>query len=270
MNISSNRFKTQNNNYYRNKTVYVVNKPWQALIITVVAILAGIGILIYGINSNIKTKDYIETTAVVVDYDRDFDDTYSPIVEYNVSGKTYRSTSTSSSNNPDPIGTYITIKYNPNDPSEVSWNTGLSVVLVPAIGILFIVVGGIGSIKFIRKGLSEGFTSGSNEKYTYNNFGFSNDNQVGNFNTMNYNQENNFNNQTEDFNNMNYNQNNSFNNQTQNFNNIDYNQNNNFNNQTQSFNNIDYNQNNNFNNQAGDFNQDKTNENNNNNFNNNF
>lgn len=168
MNINIGNSNIRNNNYNANKTVYQINKPWQALIITSIAIIAGIIILIWGINNNIKTENYIEIEAVVVNYEENFDNKYHEIVEYTVDGQTYSSTSSTASNIPDSIGSTVIIKYNPDDPSEVSWDTGLSRILMPACGILFIVVGIIGSIRFIKKGLDEGFNSGSNQKYTYN------------------------------------------------------------------------------------------------------
>lgn len=73
------------------------------------------------ISFNIKQTKYIDTTAVVIKYDKKENGLRSIIVEYNIDEKYYQITSKHYSKNPEKLDTKIKIKYNPENPGEIIW-----------------------------------------------------------------------------------------------------------------------------------------------------
>jgi len=182
ININGFNFNTGNGNYNRSRrrtgTAHVINKPWQSILFCAIFVLIGIGLLIFGINSNLsfkeKSESFVETTATVVDYDYSSDGLAAIVVEYIVDGKNYKSTSDSKSSHPKSIGSIVKIKYNPDYPNDMIWMSNNGTIFIPLLGALFIIVGGIGIFTSVKKGLSEGFDSGTNEVYTYSYDSFGN------------------------------------------------------------------------------------------------
>lgn len=140
-------------------------KPWQELLFGLLFIIVGTAVfcyfLIYSKNYKQKNEYYIETTAIVVDYDYgdDFnnnlgyneDDIVAIIVEYTVDGKVYRQTSDIRSNIVESIGTEVLIKYNPNNPKDIIWVNDESSIILPIGGGIFAIVGLFIVIRSIKK-----------------------------------------------------------------------------------------------------------------------
>jgi hypothetical protein len=130
-------------------------KPWQGILFGLIFAIVGIGLIAYSVvtiqNYNKKNETYIETTSKVVDYDYDSDGLQAIIVEYTVDGKTYRKTSNSYSNMPKSIGTEVSVKYNPDNPSDAIWTTDSTNIVMPLAGALFTIVGIIVVISSAKK-----------------------------------------------------------------------------------------------------------------------
>lgn len=73
------------------------------------------------ISHNIKSKEYKDTTAVVVGYDKKDNGLRAIIVEYNVDEKFYQITSNHYSKDPEKLDTELKIKYNPKNHGEIIW-----------------------------------------------------------------------------------------------------------------------------------------------------
>lgn len=184
-NINTNPNQGYNNYYGKNRRrrgsgkVTVINKPWQSLLFCLIFLVVGIGLIIYGINSNATLKEksarFIETQAIVVDYDYNSDGLAAIVVEYEVNGNKYLKTSSSSSSSPKSIGSVVKIKYNPDNPNDMIWNSNEGIFIL-IFGSICAIFGGIGTFKSVQKGLSDGFTSGTNETYFYDQSGFYTDN----------------------------------------------------------------------------------------------
>lgn len=130
-----------------------------------------------------KSNTYIETTAYVCGYDlednfynKDYSCDHDPdyeydyyyydkdkengiaiIVEYKVGDKVYRATSNNYSSNPQSLGTPVLIKYNPDNPEDIIWESSkLSYILMGVGGILFFVCGIVMSFSKKTKRIIEG------------------------------------------------------------------------------------------------------------------
>lgn len=181
INISTGSYRSNNyNNRYNMhryrqgpRTVHTINKPWQRLLFNLVFLIVGIVLIIYGISSNINSnnKNFVETTATIIDYDYDHEGLAAIIVEYTVDNQKYQDMSDYRSSNPKSIGSSIEIKYNPDYPNEVIWSNGFTNVLIIIMGIVFTIFGAIGVFKSINSGLAEGFNSGTNTTIRYDRFG---------------------------------------------------------------------------------------------------
>ena len=80
-----------NISFSSNKTSEVKEmKPWQGVLFGIVFAIVGIFLIIFSIKTikeyKEKDKTYVETTAVVVDYDMNSDGLEAIIVEYTVNG----------------------------------------------------------------------------------------------------------------------------------------------------------------------------------------
>lgn len=120
---------------------------WKRLLLGTIAIVLGIGILFYCIKSfkdyNYKKQTYIETVAYVCDYDFSNNGSEAAIiVRYEVDGTVYHALSDSYSNNPEIIGSPVIIRYNPNNPQDIIWDSNpVSYVLFSILSGIFIIVG---------------------------------------------------------------------------------------------------------------------------------
>lgn len=110
-----------------------------ASIMAVIAIVAGVYVTFF------HSQGFLKTTATIVDVERntgvgDEADTYTPIVEYTVDGKTYTSM-LDEAGSKYKIGQTINVLYDPNDPSVVHGASGMGYVLmiVGAVLLAFIV-----------------------------------------------------------------------------------------------------------------------------------
>lgn len=141
----------------RNVSVDSIDK--KGLIIGIVAVLVGIGLLVYSFfnikSYNEKNSKYIETESVVVDYDYDTDEEGNEmraiIVEYDVNGTKYKKKSTSYSTIVESIGSKVLIKYNPNNPSDAIWSNDSSNIFVPIVGGIFMIVGIVVIVKYVKQ-----------------------------------------------------------------------------------------------------------------------
>ena len=128
------------------------------IILLAFIIVIGIGVTIYSIYNNklYKEKDakYIEATATVIDYDYKIDEEGTElaaiIAEYTIDREAYQYKGTTYSTNPIPLGTTITIKYNPNDPSDAILPNDHTGIIAIIVGVGFIVLGTIGLIIEIK------------------------------------------------------------------------------------------------------------------------
>ena len=137
-----------------------VSSPKAGIIIGIVFILfaALFGFLTY--NNDMKRKDYIVTSGYVVDYYEKWDSSsgqylWAEIVEYNVDGKVYEVTSSSSSSSPLPYGSRVNVYYNPVNPGvSVVNQKSNSIIMYVFCGIFGVV--GLAVTFFGFKGLISG------------------------------------------------------------------------------------------------------------------
>lgn len=73
------------------------------------------------VSHNIKSKEYKDTTAVVIAYDKKDNGLRAIIIEYTVNEKFYQITSNHYTNKPEKLDTKIKIKYNPKNHGEIIW-----------------------------------------------------------------------------------------------------------------------------------------------------
>lgn len=95
--------------------------------------------LVLIIDHHEKSKVYIETISTVIEHKQEDENTYYYVVEYEVDGKTYTKTSDVATSNPKKIGKEISIKYNPDNPSEAIWTKDYDTIILPIISVIFIV-----------------------------------------------------------------------------------------------------------------------------------
>lgn len=111
-----------------------------------IALIVGIALLCYSVYYgkiyNEKSKNYIETSAIVVGYNYNSDGLAAIVVEYKVNGNSYQKVSNSYSSMPKRIGARVSIKYNPNAPGDAIWTKDEGSIIFPLIGVLFSLVGG--------------------------------------------------------------------------------------------------------------------------------
>ena len=115
----------------------------------VIALIIGIGICIYSVsnfkNTEFKKKNYVETTAYVVDFeqceldDNEYGTRY--IAEYVVGNKKYRISENGCSSVSVKINSDVKVKYNPDNPNEAIFANDISHYIIPAVGIVFAICG---------------------------------------------------------------------------------------------------------------------------------
>lgn len=102
-----------------------VNKSLILYIIGFLVLFVGLAVTtastILIISHNIKSKEYKDTTAKVVAYDKKDNGLRAIIIEYNVNEKFYQITSKHYSKKPEKLDTEIKIKYNPKNHGEIIW-----------------------------------------------------------------------------------------------------------------------------------------------------
>ena len=114
-----------------------------AAILAVIALAAGVYTMFF------ESRGFEKTTATIIDMELDSDtgdssDTYTPIVEYTVDGKTYTGKLNQSSGSYK-VGKTIPVLYDPNDPAVVHGDStiGLYFIAVGAVILAVIVVSAI-------------------------------------------------------------------------------------------------------------------------------
>ena len=135
-----------------------INNPKVGVIFGIIFALIGVGLIIFSFinikNYNEKNKTFIEVNATVIDYkdtyDEDGDLLRAIIVEYEVDGTNYRKTSSSSTTNPETLGSTVKVKYNPNDPKDIIWPNDTSNIILPIVGGVFTIVGIIFTVVSIK------------------------------------------------------------------------------------------------------------------------
>ncbi len=150
---------------------YTQRRPlnaWQKILFGSIFLIIGVSLLAFSYfhiqDYQRKSQTYVSTTAYVVDYqENSSDDLVAIIVEYVVDGQTYRKTSNVYSNTPRSIGTHLSIKYDPNNPKNMIWGTDSTNIILPAVGVMFI----LGGIIIIVSGV-KGISRESNTEYDYN------------------------------------------------------------------------------------------------------
>ena len=101
------------------------NKSLILYIIGILMLFVGLAVTtastILIISHNIKSKEYKDTTAKVVAYDKKDNGLRAIIIEYSVNEKFYQITSNHYSKKPEKLDTEIKIKYNPKNHGEIIW-----------------------------------------------------------------------------------------------------------------------------------------------------
>ena len=101
------------------------NKSLILYIIGILMLFVGLAVTtastILIISHSIKSKEYKDTTAKVVAYDKKDNGLRAIIIEYNVNEKFYQITSKHYSKKPEKLDTEIKIKYNPKNHGEIIW-----------------------------------------------------------------------------------------------------------------------------------------------------
>ena len=121
-------------------------KPWQGVLFGLIFAVSSIK------TYNEKNETFVETTSRVVDYKYNDERLQAIVVEYVVDGQTYQKVSNSYSNMPKSIGTEVSIRYNPNNPQDAIWTSDSTNIVLPIIGVVFILAGVIVVIYSIKNG----------------------------------------------------------------------------------------------------------------------
>ena len=131
-------------------------KQWQGVLFGLIFAIVGIALLCFAVSSiktyNEKNETFVETTSRVVDYKYNDERLQAIVVEYVVDGQTYQKVSNSYSNMPKSIGTEVSIRYNPNNPQDAIWTSDSTNIVLPIIGVVFILAGIIVVISSIKNG----------------------------------------------------------------------------------------------------------------------
>lgn len=131
-------------------------KQWQGVLFGLIFAIVGIALLCFAVSSiktyNEKNETFVETTSRVVDYKYNDERLQAIVVEYVVDGQTYQKVSNSYSNMPKSIGTEVSIRYNPNNPQEAIWTSDSTNIVLPIVGVVFILAGVIVVISSIKNG----------------------------------------------------------------------------------------------------------------------
>lgn len=131
--------------------------------------IAFVGISSYSMmNDNGKSKGYLETEGKLVDYvdcqyDEDGAELCNGLYEYTVDGTTYKGSPNLLSDHSGFKST-ITVKYNPNNPSEYVMNSGWNTLLIAGIIILIVALVIFISVKKALKNMAKKI----NETVKYN------------------------------------------------------------------------------------------------------
>ena len=131
-------------------------KQWQGVLFGLIFAIVGIALLCFAVSSiktyNEKNETFVETTSRVVDYKYNDERLQAIVVEYVVDGQTYQKVSNSYSNMPKSIGTEVSIRYNPNNQQEAIWTSDSTNIVLPIVGVVFILAGVIVVISSIKNG----------------------------------------------------------------------------------------------------------------------
>ena len=131
-------------------------KQWQGVLFGLIFAIVGVALLCFAVSSiktyNEKNETFVETTSRVVDYKYNDERLQAIVVEYVVDGQTYQKVSNSYSNMPKSIGTEVSIRYNPNNPQDAIWTSDSTNIVLPIVGVVFILAGVIVVISSIKNG----------------------------------------------------------------------------------------------------------------------
>ncbi len=115
---------------------------------------AFIGVSTYSkIYDNNKSKNYLETEGKLVSYDYQYDELYNGVYEYCVNDIIYRG-SPNLLSNPSGFKQTITVKYNPNNPSEYVMDSGWNKSMFCGIIMVIVTLGIFILIKILLKKIS--------------------------------------------------------------------------------------------------------------------
>ena len=141
-------------------------KPWQGVLFGLIFVVVGACLLFFSVKtiSEYKEKNakFTETSSIVVDYDRNSDGLEAIIVEYVVDGQTYTMTSNTYSSNPKDLGESVSIKYNPEDPSDAIWTNDSTNIVLPIASVVFMVVGIVIMVSGIKKSKKQNVVESTN------------------------------------------------------------------------------------------------------------
>lgn len=140
------------------------------IVVGLIILLIGVGIGIFTFLSykqDLKQKDYLKIEATISDKKTDEDgfDTYT--ITYDVEGKTYTHDDIFAIEDGE-IGSSVKIYYNPNNPDEISWGDKSTGFVMPAMTIIFLLIGLLTIVSNIKAFSNLG---GNNENSTTIAFG---------------------------------------------------------------------------------------------------
>ena len=131
-------------------------KQWQGVLFGLIFAIVGVALLCFAVSSiktyNEKNETFVETTSRVVDYKYNDERLQAIVVEYVVDGQTYQKVSNSYSNMPKSIGSEVSIRYIPNNPQDAIWTSDSTNIVLPIVGVVFILAGVIVVISSIKNG----------------------------------------------------------------------------------------------------------------------
>lgn len=127
--------------YERHRRVIHIRSPKAMILFGIIVLIFITFCAFFAFKSEINPanrSNYVETQGVVVELDDYFDSSsgeymYTAIAEFTVDGTTYKVKENRSSSNPTPIGTHVTILYNPENPRDAvfkSANVGFVFVII--------------------------------------------------------------------------------------------------------------------------------------------
>lgn len=98
-----------------------------------------------------KGNNYTETIGKVISHNMNNNLLRAIVAEYEVDGEKYEITSKRYTNNPEAVGSVISIKYNPNNPSDAIFTYESISLILPIISGVLLLIGLIMIIKSIKK-----------------------------------------------------------------------------------------------------------------------
>lgn len=145
-------------------------KRFKQFLVPIVAIIAGIGVIITGFMTYQNSKTYLPATATIVNIEEEWTGggdtegsnyTYHVFINFTVDGKEYN-TELGEYNASMNEGDTIDIVYNPEDPTKVQTAGATTYIILFVIGILFEIAGIFFLIKLLRGEAFDGYDDEQN------------------------------------------------------------------------------------------------------------